>query len=112
MLMSGVILVTQPAFLFPATTVSELLMSSNQTLQNITNITNISEVTQVFGMEVSNITIGVGCAILASMCNSINGIATNQLKDKGQLISKCPFGVFKSSKKPTKFFFQDFCPSL
>ena len=31
---------------------------------------------------------------------------------KGQLISKCPFGVFKSPKKPTKFFFQDFCPSL
>ena len=23
---------------------------------------------------------------------------------KGQLISKCPFGVFRSSKKPTKFF--------
>ena len=23
---------------------------------------------------------------------------------KGQLISKCPFGVFKSSKKPTKIF--------
>ena len=23
---------------------------------------------------------------------------------KGQLISKCPFGVFKSSKKPMKFF--------
>ena len=23
---------------------------------------------------------------------------------KGQLISKCPFGLFKSSKKPTKFF--------
>ena len=23
---------------------------------------------------------------------------------KGQLISKCPFGVFKSPKKPTKFF--------
>ena len=31
---------------------------------------------------------------------------------KGQLISKCPFGVFKSPKKPMKFFFQDFCPSL
>ena len=30
---------------------------------------------------------------------------------KGQLISKCPFGVLKSSKKPTKIF-QDFCPSL
>ena len=30
---------------------------------------------------------------------------------KGQLISKCPFGVFKSSKKRT-IFFQDFCPSL
>ena len=23
--------------------------------------------------------------------------------DKGQLISKCPFSVFKSTKKPTKF---------
>jgi hypothetical protein len=23
---------------------------------------------------------------------------------KGQLISKCPFGVFKSTKKPTKLF--------
>ena len=30
---------------------------------------------------------------------------------KGQLISKCPLGVFKSPKKPT-IFFQDFCPSL
>ena len=30
---------------------------------------------------------------------------------KGQIIFKCPFGVFKSSKKPTNFF-QDFCPSL
>ena len=30
---------------------------------------------------------------------------------KGQLISKCHFGVFKSSKKST-IFFQDFCPSL
>ena len=29
---------------------------------------------------------------------------------KGQLISKCPFGVFKSTKKPR--FFKDFCPSL
>ena len=26
------------------------------------------------------------------------------LIDKGQLISKCPFGVFKSPKKPTNFF--------
>ena len=30
---------------------------------------------------------------------------------KDQLISKCPFGVFKSFKKPTNFF-QDFCQSL
>ena len=29
---------------------------------------------------------------------------------KGQLISKCPFGVFKPPKKPMKFF-KDFCPS-
>ena len=30
---------------------------------------------------------------------------------KGQLISKCPFGV-KSSSKTQRKFFQDFCPSL
>ena len=27
-----------------------------------------------------------------------------EVKSKGQLISKCPFGVKTSSKKPTKFF--------
>ena len=32
-------------------------------------------------------------------------------ESKGQLISKCPFGVKTSSKKPT-IFFQDFRPSL
>ena len=31
---------------------------------------------------------------------------------KGQLILKCPFGVFKSSPKKQRNFFQDFCPSL
>ena len=31
--------------------------------------------------------------------------------DKGQLISKCPFAVFKSTKKP-KEIFKDFWPSL
>ena len=30
---------------------------------------------------------------------------------KGQLISKCPFGV-KTSSKNQRIFFQDFCPSL
>ena len=30
---------------------------------------------------------------------------------KGQIISKCPFGVIVWTKIPTKFF-QDFCPSL
>ena len=30
---------------------------------------------------------------------------------KGQLISKCPFGVKTSSKKPTKLFL-DFCPEF
>ena len=30
---------------------------------------------------------------------------------KGQLISKCPFGVKTSSKIPTKFFL-DFCPEI
>ena len=33
----------------------------------------------------------------------------NLCTSKGQLISKCPFGVKTSSKKPTKFF-HDFCP--
>ena len=32
-------------------------------------------------------------------------------KIKGQLISKCPFGVKTSSKKQ-RIFFQDFCPGL
>ena len=32
------------------------------------------------------------------------------LPSKGQLISKGHFGVFKSTKKATKFF-KDFCPS-
>ena len=31
---------------------------------------------------------------------------------KGQLISKCPFGVIKSPKKNNEFFSQNFCPSL
>ena len=31
---------------------------------------------------------------------------------KGQLISKCPFGVFKSPKKPMKFLSGLICPSL
>ena len=31
---------------------------------------------------------------------------------KGQLISKFPFGVFKSPKKTNDFFFKDFCPSI
>jgi hypothetical protein len=31
--------------------------------------------------------------------------------NKGQLISKCPFGVLKPAKK-TMIFFEDFCPSL
>ena len=29
---------------------------------------------------------------------------TTTTETKGQLISKCPFGVFKSSEKATKFF--------
>ena len=31
-------------------------------------------------------------------------IVGEEVTAKGQLISKCPFGFFKSSKKPTKFF--------
>ena len=30
-------------------------------------------------------------------------ILYNYISTKGLLISKCPFGVFKSTKKPTKF---------
>ena len=36
-------------------------------------------------------------------CNLLRGIGKKKLEDKGQLISKCPFGVFKSTKKPRKF---------
>ena len=38
-------------------------------------------------------------------------IVGEEVTAKGQLISKCPFGVFKSTKKPM-IFFKDFCPSL
>ena len=38
-------------------------------------------------------------------------IFQRQIVIKGQLILKCPFGVYKSSKKQRNFF-QDFCPSL
>ena len=41
----------------------------------------------------------------------ISGFPYFLCNTKGQLISKCPFGVIKSPKKPT-IFFQDFCPSL
>ena len=44
-----------------------------------------------------------------ALCSSEN--STKLPTAKGQLISKCPFGVFKSTKKTTKFF-MDFCPSL
>ena len=37
--------------------------------------------------------------------------STQKAKSKGQLISKCPFGVFISPKKQTNFF-KDFCFSL
>ena len=32
------------------------------------------------------------------------GCKSFRVETKGQLISKCPFGVFKSPKKPRKFF--------
>ena len=41
---------------------------------------------------------------LEATIEQIIPIQVNILIDKGQLISKCPFGVFKSPKKPTKFF--------
>ena len=37
--------------------------------------------------------------------------SNQQQSTKGQLISKCPFGVIVSTKVPTNFF-KDFCPSL
>ena len=43
--------------------------------------------------------------------SSVEGLLhTFSLRTKGQLISKCIFGVFKSTKKPTNFFFQGFLP--
>ena len=57
-------------------------------------------------------------AIFASLYETLNSIcnmegeedSTHELA-KGQLISKCPFGVFKSTKKQLNFC-KDFCPSL
>ena len=34
-----------------------------------------------------------------------------KIDSKGRLISKCPFGVFKSTKKIQQNFCKDFCPS-
>ena len=46
------------------------------------------------------------------MTNIVHHKKRNKSNDfKGQMISKCPFGVFKSSKKQ-RIFFQDFCPSI
>ena len=38
-------------------------------------------------------------------------VNTQKCETKGQLISKRPFGVFFTTKKPS-WFFKDFCPSL
>ena len=43
------------------------------------------------------------CTSVANDLNLDFALITNR-KPKGQLILKCPFGVFKSPKKPTKFF--------
>ena len=37
-------------------------------------------------------------------CQIVKLFKLKEANTKGQLISKCPFGVFKYSKKPTKFF--------
>ena len=44
-------------------------------------------------------------------CSSSFPFQSSEFGSKVQLISKCSFGVFKSSKKAT-IFFQDFFPSL
>ena len=50
--------------------------------------------------------------VVASGDNKIDTIRKEEIKtDKGQLISKCPFAVFKSTKKP-KEIFKDLWPSL
>jgi hypothetical protein len=36
--------------------------------------------------------------------SSVSNVFEHPCRAKGQLISKCPFGVFKSPKKTTKFF--------
>ena len=49
--------------------------------------------------------------VVASGGNKIDTIRKEEIEtDKGQLISKRPFAVFKSTKKPTKFW-KDFSPS-
>ena len=50
--------------------------------------------------------------VVGSGENKMDTIRKEEIEtDKGQLISKCPFAVFKSTKKP-KEIFKDFWPSL
>ena len=87
MLLLGVVLNSQPAFLF-GTKVPELLMS-NQTLSDVTqqNSTMIMPEEQTLK---STAGWGIFFAIVAALGNSINGISTNQLTNPITKESRVP----------------------
>ena len=89
MLLLGVVLNSQPAFLF-GTKVPELLMS-NQTLSNVTqqNSTMIMPEEQTL-KSTSSAGWGIFFAIVAALGNSINGISTNQLTNPITKESRVP----------------------
>ena len=79
---------------------------SGENLQNLIQNTENSE--NLLTNEVETTTMIHPSAATPSLYGPNGG---RRYLTKGQLILKCPFGVFKSSKKQT-IFFQDFFPSL
>ena len=89
MLLLGVVLNSQPAFLF-GTSEPKLLMS-NQTLSDVTqqNSTMIMPVEQTL-KSTGSAGWGIFFAIVAALGNSINGISTNQLTNPITKESRVP----------------------
>ena len=89
MLLLGVVLNSQPTFLF-GTKVPELLMS-NQTLSDVSqqNSTMIMPEDQIL-KSTDSAGWGIFFAIVAALGNSVNGISTNQLTDPSTKESRVP----------------------
>ena len=67
---------------------------------NTTNVFMLKSLNCNWDFNAGLRTIYTLCIVHISLCD-LNRL---DMSSKGQLISKCPFGVIKSPKKPTKFF--------